>query len=108
MHGQFAPKVAIEALVILQRGQTEPLATEKQVTYLKGLGVKDEAWLFSLGKKQASAAIAQILRRQDEIRHEAKAGRDSITAQPTARPIPFEALPKERPSFWQQVRNFLG
>jgi hypothetical protein len=108
MHGQFAPKVAIEALVILQRGQTEPLATEKQVTYLKGLGVKDEAWLFSLGKKQASAAIDQILRRQDEIRDEVEAVRDSIAAQPATRPTYFNALPKEKPSFWQQVRNFLG
>ena len=106
--GEFSPNVGTDSLTIPPRGPTEPLATEKQVTYLKGLGVKDAAWLLGLGKKQASAAIDQILQTQVEIRDEVEAVRDSIAAKPATRPTYFNALPKEKPSFWQQVRNFLG
>jgi hypothetical protein len=108
MLGQFAPKVAIESLVIPPRGPTEPLATEKQVTYLKGLGVKDDAWLLGLGKKQASAAIENILRWQDEIRDEAEAVWESVAAQPAPKPAYFKPAPEQNRSFWQRLRRFLS
>jgi hypothetical protein len=46
---------------IAQRSSGEKSATEKQINFLRSLGVQDEALLSSLGIRQASAVIEYVL-----------------------------------------------
>jgi hypothetical protein len=56
---EFAPLVTIEKLPARLDGERD--ATEKQINFLRDLGVRDESILASLGIKQASDLIAKIL-----------------------------------------------
>jgi len=46
---------------VAQRGANEESATERQLNFLRSLGVSDESFLLSLGKWQASQVIEYVL-----------------------------------------------
>jgi hypothetical protein len=61
--GGFAPPITVEG--VGQRPDSDPPATQKQIAYLRDLGVRDEALLSRLGKSQASALIEKVLDTRD-------------------------------------------
>jgi endonuclease YncB( thermonuclease family) len=63
--GKYAPTVSPEG--VPAREPKEPDATQKQIDFLRRLGVRDESLLRSLGKKQASQAIQSVLQIREEM-----------------------------------------
>lgn len=61
---EFAPPITIKKLPARLEGERD--ATEKQINFLRDLGVHDESTLASLGIKQASDLIAKILEERDK------------------------------------------
>ena len=78
--GEFAPRLTLDGLP--PRGADEPPATPKQVAYLRDLGVRDEALIRSLGKRQASAAIERALEMRDQIADRERSTRAATESAP--------------------------
>ena len=62
--GEFAPPIKVSG--VGERPASEPAATAKQISYLRDLGVRDEALLTRIGKSQASELIGKVLEARDQ------------------------------------------